>query len=261
MTTPFKSPRPQDLAEQAELAKPREARASGAFRVSDADVPGPDEHTLRLGFRISRPNAPVPVLPSILVDASYAQAVSSVADRMRGRSRSLTFAAAGAFLGCALALLTVQTVERVRRTDAPATATTVVKTVGASLRTPLVPMSVSPAAEPPHRTLMDQQDAARHVHGAEQLRRAGSVRDARRLLTDVLKDRSGYPPALAAMAELELDSGQAAAAVRWARLAVRALPWSVKNWELLGRACSVAGLNAESAGAYARATLLHKLQQ
>lgn len=251
---------PKEPQALAELAKPCEARPSGAIRIApDADAPGADEHTLRLSLGISRRNAPVPVTPSILVDASYMQAVSSVAARIRARRRSLTLAAACAFLCGTLSVPLAS--ELVRRMAAPVSATHVVKNVGASSRTPSMPMSASPEAAPPHRTRMDQRDAAKHVHHAQELRKAGRVRDARRLLLEVLKDRPGHPPGLAAMAELELERGQAVVAVRWARFAVRALPRSVENWELLGRACAVAGLHAESARAHARATQLSTQQQ
>ncbi len=256
---------PMEPQMPAELGEPREARPSGALRVAayDADVPGPDDLTLRLGFRISRPNAPVPVWPSMLVDSAYLQAVSSVANRTRARRRSLALAAACSFLCGALALpLTSELVRRMTApvtasVTAPATATSALTNVGASLRTPPMPRSASPDSEPPHhRTRMDLRDAAAHVHSAQELRSAGRVRDARRLLIDVLDDRSGYPPALAAMAELELEGGQAVAAVRWARFAVRALPGSAENWALLSRACTAAGLHAESTRAQARALLL-----
>ena len=256
----YKPQQPKEPQELADLAQPREARPSGAIRIApDADVPGEDEQTLRLSVPITRANAPVPVVPSILVDAYYLQAVSSVAARMRARRRNLTLAAACAFLCGALAVPLAT--DLVRRMAAPATATNVAKNVGTSLRTPPMPMSASPDSERPHRTRMDQRDAARHVHGAQELRRAGRVQDARRLLADVLKDRSGYPPALAAMAELELDRDQAVLAVRWARLAVRALPSSIESWDLLGRAYTAAGRHTESARAHAHGTELYMLRQ
>ncbi len=214
--------KPQELAE---LAEPREARPSGAIRMTaDAGLPGENDHTLRFGFQISRPNAPVPITPSILVDASYLQAVSSVVDRIHARRRKLALAATCAFLCGALTLpLTAELVRRMAApVTAPAYATSVTKNVGTSMRTPLVPNSASSDSEPPRPTRMDQRDAARLVRGAQELRRAGRVRDAWRLLADVLQDRSGYPPGLAAMAELELDRGRAVAGVRWARLAVSA---------------------------------------
>ena len=123
-----------------------------------------------------------------------------------------------------------------------------------------MPMS-APTSQRPHDTRMDQQAAANHVFAAQELRRTGHAEDARLLLTKVLKDRPGYPPALAALAELELDRGQAMRAVRWARLAVRALPRSIENWRLLDRACAAAGLYTESDHAHEQMTELYLLKQ
>ncbi len=234
---------PQQPKQSTELAKPREALPSGALRVAS-----PEElrqaNDPRSGHRISRPNAPVRALPSILVDASYLQAVSSVRARMRARRRILALTAIGAFL-CGIVALPLPA-ELARREAAAVSASDVVKNVGASLGVPRKPVSAAPDSAPPHRTRMDQSEAARHVHDAQELRRAGQVREAWHLLTEVLRDRPGYPPGLAAMAELKLDCGQAAASLRWARLAVRALPSSVENRKLLSRARAAAGLRAES---------------
>lgn len=252
---------PQQPKEPHELAEPREARSSGAIRIAtDPDPSGAEDHTLRLGLQLSRPNAPVPRVPSIVVDASYMQAVSAFTSRIRARRLRLTLVAACAFLCGALAL--PLTVELARRMDTPVTATSTGNHVGVSLlQTPRIPMSAAPDAEPPRRIRMDQREAGRHVHTAQDLRKAGRLLDARRLLIDVLKDRPGYPPALAAMAELELDRDEAASAARWARLAVRALPRSVENWQLLDRACALAGLDAESARAHERVTELYLMKQ
>ncbi len=111
------------------LAEPCEVRWSGAWPVaSDADVLGADEDTLRIGCPISRSNAPGPIVPSIVVDTSYLHAVSSVADRMRARRRSLALAVVGGVLCGALAFpLTAQLASPMA---APTPATSVVKNVG-----------------------------------------------------------------------------------------------------------------------------------
>jgi hypothetical protein len=92
---------------------------------------------------------------------------------------------------------------------------------------------------------MDRREAAKHVQDARAMQKLGRLGEARRILAEVLKDRSGYPPGLAAMAELELERGQATAAVRWARLAVRARPSSIESRELLRRARAAANTHSE----------------
>jgi len=243
-----------------ELAVPREARSSGPIRIcSDADAPDPEEQTLRLSLQISRANAPVANLPSMLVDTYYLQTVSSVMDRIRARRRQLSMAAAGAFF-CGLLTMPLTT-DLMRRLAEPATApvpaSSVLKKEEPAPRTPSAPMAAAPQAEPPHRTHLAPREAARQVHDARDLLESGRVREARQLLNEVLKLRSGFPPALAAMAELEIENGEPVAALRWARLATRALPSSIANWDLLGRACTAAGLHAESASAHAHATELY----
>lgn len=251
---------PQQPQEPHELAEPREARSSGAIRIaSDAEVPQADGHTLRSGLRLARPNGSVPLVPSILVDASYLQAVSSVVKRRRARRTILTLAAACAFVCGTLA--SPLALELVGERAAPAAATSRVKNVPTSLQTRPIPSSAAPLAEPPRRTRINQREAARRVHHAQELQQEGRMLDARRVLTDVLKDRPGYPPGLAAMAELELERDEAASAAHWARLAVRALPRSIENWQLLDRACTRAGLEAESARAHERATELYLLKR
>jgi hypothetical protein len=209
---------------------------------------GADAHCS--GHRISRSNAPVRALPSILVDASYLQDVSTARARMRARRRILALTAVGAFL-CGVVALPLSD-DLTRREASPLSASDVIENVGASLGAPRKPVSAAPDSAPPHGTRMDRSDAAKYVHDAQELRKAGQVREAWHLLTEVLRDRPGYPPGLAAMAELKLDCGQANASVRWARLAVRALPSSAENRKLLRRARAAAGLLAESTHAHSR---------
>lgn len=247
---------------RAEQAVPRQARPSGGIRIPPcAVVPDPEEQTLRLCVLTSRANTPIAKVPSILVDRSYWQTVSSVMGPIRARRRKLRMVAVGAFL-CGLASLPLAK-ELTRRMAEPATApmpaSSAVKHAQPSLpmQTTTAPQAAAPQAEPPQRAQLSSQDALRHVRDAQELMEAGHMHDARNRLTEVLRDRAGYPPALAAMATLELENAQAKAALRWARLAVRAQPSSVENWDLLGRALTVAGLHADSQRAHAHATELY----
>jgi len=237
-----KSRQPHELQAQAE---PREARPSGATRITpDVHAASHAEQTVWLSLPITRRNAPLAKVPSIVVDASYLQAVAAERARVNARRSKLALVAVGAFLcgslSVPLALKLVRPVARLATTTHQAK-------VGAA-PPPSLPVSATPQSEPPQRAVivMDLRNASRYVRAAEALRQAGRVEEARPVLERVLSARPGHPASLAAMAALELDSGNPALAVHWAQLAVRSLPSSIKYGELLSRASAAASVHAES---------------
>ncbi len=221
---------------------------------------GEDDRIAPSGSRPSRPNAPPQVLPSIVVDASYLEAAWSIhTARKRSpaawRRRMIAVTAVASLCGALAGSLVPEETEPESPT---VTRMPVTVTVGAATLTPQAPAPASLDSVPGQGERMTQRAAAALVHRAGALRRVGETASSRDLLTDVLKQRPGYPPAFAAMAGLELQLGHATAGVRWARHAVRALPRSFENWQLLSQAYTFAGLHAESSRAHARATLLRQ---
>ncbi len=240
-----------------ETQEPRRPRRSGVIRVAPGTREARDrDRTGGVGAKVSRPNTPLPNVPSIVVDASYLEAPAPgiVTPKPTTSYRVLkAVVAVSAFLCGALIEPSLENLTSFRSSAAPVMLPAIVVQVPSSATQSLVFQ-----ASPPSVELLDQQEAERLVRLAHKLRRTGREQHAQRLLAALLEERPGHPRALAAMAQLSLDLGDAPEAVRWARRSVQSLPGSADHWQLLAEALTRAGLHEESLRARTRAAELSR---
>jgi hypothetical protein len=240
-----------------ETQEPRRTRRSGVIRVAPGTREARDrDRTGGVGAKISRPNSPLPDVPSIVVDASYLEAPAPeiVKPKPTTPYRVLkAVVAVSAFLCGALIEPSLENLTSFRSSEAPVMLPAIVVQAPSSAT-----QSLAFQASPPATDRLDQQEAERLVRLAHKLRRTGREQHAQRLLAGLLEERPGHPQALAAMAWLEMERGDSLEAVRWARHGVQSLPGSADHWMLLSQALARADLHEESRLAARRAAELSR---